>query len=325
MAPPWLLAPLSPPWPISPPAPPDSLVPLAPPWSVINLHSPQDYTPLTSPHPLSLWLHLGRSSTCTLLRTTLLWLHLIPRPSGSTLVGHQPALSSGLHSSDFTSSLVPLAPPWSVINLHSPQDYTPLTSPHPLSLWLHLGRSSTCTLLRTTLLWLHLIPCPSGSTLVGHQPALSSGLHSSDFTSSLVPLAPPWSVINLHSPQDYTPLTSPHPSVPLAPLGSSLPPAPLRPSGSPPAPRSPEPSPWPCGTPSPPWAPLPPAPQLSVTPWCRQPLLHHGSSFRPLHRGLPSWLLSGSCLTPAPSSFHCLHLPGLFCLIPGCHLHPGLR
>ncbi len=130
------------------------------------------------------------------------------------------------------------------------------------------------------------LPRPSGSTLVGHQPALSSGLHSSDFTSSLVPLAP---------------------------LGSSLPLTPLRPSGSPPEPRSPEPSalpwpsgsspsPWPCGTPSPPWAPLPPAPQLSVTSWCRQPLLHHGSSFRPLHRGLPSWLLSGSYLTPAPST-----------------------
>ncbi len=87
------------------------------------------------------------------------------------------------------------------------------------------------------------LPRPSGSTLVGHQLALASGLHSSDFGTSLCP------------------------------SGSSLPPAPLRLSGSPPAPRSPEPSAlpwpsgsspsrWPCGSPSPPWAPLPLAPQL---------------------------------------------------------------
>ncbi len=54
---------LTPPRPCEPLSPPWLLAPSSPPWSII---------------PPSLWLHLGQSLTIRRLRTTLLWLHLIP-------------------------------------------------------------------------------------------------------------------------------------------------------------------------------------------------------------------------------------------------------
>ncbi len=56
----WILDSTSPCEPLSPPW---LLAPSSPPWSII---------------PPSLWLHLGQSLTIRRLRTTLLWLHLIP-------------------------------------------------------------------------------------------------------------------------------------------------------------------------------------------------------------------------------------------------------
>ncbi|XP_026092246.1 proline-rich protein 36-like isoform X1 [Carassius auratus] len=125
----------------------------------------------------------------------------------------------------------------------------------------------------------------------------------------LVPPAPPWSFVNLPSPQDYNPLALPRLSIPLAPLGSSLPPAPTWslvalappwPSGTPPSPRSPESSapPWPSdpsvllwlfGSPSSPWAPRPPALFLSVRPL--KPSVSLPSWVLP---PTPSWTVSSS-------------------------------
>ncbi|KAI2646237.1 hypothetical protein H4Q32_027552 [Labeo rohita] len=102
----------------------------------------------------------------------------------------------------------------------------------------------------------------TSSIEVGGSPVSASNLRDPPGPpGSPVPLAPPWSVID----------------VPLTPPWSSVTPAPSRPSGSPLVPRSSEPSapPWSsryslspclCGCLSPPWVPLPPAPPPSVSP-----------------------------------------------------------
>ncbi|KAL0146543.1 hypothetical protein M9458_058174 [Cirrhinus mrigala] len=118
-------------------------------------------------------------------------------------------------------------------------------------------------------------------------------------SSSLISLAPAWTVTPLPPPQDCTAPAARCPFIPLASLGSSFPPAPPqsfvtlaqpRPSGFPPTPSLLKPSapPWPCKSSASPWLvsslspPLPALPPL--------PFLHHGSS---LH-WLPSWLRLGS-------------------------------
>ncbi|KAL0204466.1 hypothetical protein M9458_002484, partial [Cirrhinus mrigala] len=85
---------------------------------------------------------------------------------------------------------------------------------------------------------------------------------------SLVPPAPPWSVVDHLTPRDSTPLASPHRSVAKAPPRSSA-------------------SPWLCGCPGILFHRL----RLrQLAPWCRLPSLHHGSSLRRLHRSSLSWL-----------------------------------
>ncbi len=68
-----------------------------------------------------------------------------------------------------------------------------------------------------------------------------------------------------------------------------------------------------------------------LAPWSRQPLLHHRSSLRRLHRGPQLWLWPESCLAPpAPSPSWLLPSsdlpPGSSCFLPGSflhRLHPG--
>ncbi|XP_058625419.1 uncharacterized protein LOC131536483 [Onychostoma macrolepis] len=81
------------------------------------------------------------------------------------------------------------------------------------------------------------------------------------------------------------------PESPASPLVLSSPESP----GSPLVPSSPE-SPASPLVPSSSCAAMCHLQQLSLrqsVPWCRRPLLHHGSSHHQLHRGLPSWLASG--------------------------------
>ncbi len=67
-------------------------------------------------------------------------------------------------------------------------------------------------------------------------------------------------------------------------------------------------------------------------PWSHQPFLHHGSSLRRLHHGLPSWLWPGSRLAPPAPSPSSLRpgsslrpiRPGSYCLLPGSSLRHHL-